>query len=242
MPNFARMKHIFKALILLTFFCNFNGFNQAVGQTACPDDLGAWYMYFGDFEFKNSRFGIQGDLQHRNFDLGGDMQQIMLRAGATYRPKYTQVKLTLGLASITGGEYGDGDATTHETRIYQEALIPNKIGNRIYLKHRFRYEQRFIENNDMRTRYRYNLFLNLPLNSMSIQKNTVYLALYNELFINGEQNIGNGNTVDVFALNRTYGALGFGLRDNLNVQIGMMRQSTTSCYKDQLQISLHHKI
>lgn len=242
MRNFVAMKHLFKAIIFTLIFSNFDGFSQGTTPSSCPDGLGAWYMYFGDVEFKNSRFGIQGDIQHRNFDLGGDMQQIMLRAGATYRPKNTQVKITLGLASITGGEYGDGTATNHEKRIYQEALIPNKIGNRIYLKHRFRYEQRFIEDNDMRTRYRYNLFLNLPLNSTSIKKNSLYLALYNELFINGEQNIGNGNTVEVFALNRTYGALGYGLRDNLNIQIGMMRQSTSDCYKDQLQISLHHKI
>ncbi|MFB0904339.1 MAG: hypothetical protein QMB11_08170 [Nonlabens sp.] len=42
---------------------------------------------------------------------------------------------------------------------------------------RFRYEQRWVENQDVRTRYRYNLFLNVPMNQKYLSKNAVYIAV-----------------------------------------------------------------
>lgn len=233
------MKKTFLLSLISILLNPLNLFSQTTTiRPNCPDGMGAWYMYFMDLQFEDSRWGLQLDLQHRNFDLGGDMEQIMIRGGATYRPENTKVKLTLGLASITSGEFGDGKSKSMETRIYQEAIIPNKIGNRVYLKHRFRYEQRLVDEDDFRTRYRYNVFLDIPLNSKAIEKNTVYFALYNELFINGR----NTKTSTVFDRNRSYAALGYGIKDNLKVQAGIMRQSTTDCYKDQLQLSLHYKI
>ncbi len=125
---------------------------------------GSWYMYFYDHQFKIVDFGIQGDAQYRNWNLGGDLEQLLLRSGLTYRPKGVKAIFTLGYANITSGEFGDRNDTSSENRIYQEALIPQKLGNRIYLTHRFRYEQRFMEDQDFRTRYRYNLFINIPIN------------------------------------------------------------------------------
>ena len=125
-------------------------------------------------------------------------------------------------------------------RIYQEALLPHKLSNRFYLTHRFRYEQRWVENQDFRTRYRYNLFLNVPLNQPNLNKNAVYLALYNEIFINGEREIGDGRSVELFDRNRFYSALGYALKDNLKLQAGYMTQITNTVSKGQIQLSLHH--
>lgn len=160
--------------------------------------------------------------------------------GLTYQPKETNIKFTLGYANITSGVYGDDKSTSMESRIYQEALFPSQFGKRFYATHRFRYEQRFVENQDFRTRFRYNLFLNIALNKAAMEKNTVYLALYNEIFINGERGIGNGNTVEIFDRNRFYVALGYMISNDLKVQLGGMRQSTDQWSKNQLQLSLHH--
>jgi hypothetical protein len=214
--------------------------NIAFSQNTSNEDLGAWYMYFYTTKFKNSQFGLQGDLQYRNFNLGGDLEQLLIRSGVTYKPKRTDVTLTLGVAHVTTGVIGESNQTSSETRIYQEALLPLKVGQRLYFNHRFRYEQRFVENQDFRTRFRYNLFLNIPLNKTSLSKNAVYIALYNELFINGEKNIGDGRTVDVFDRNRFYAGLGYGISDKLRLQLGFMNQSSEVAGKDQLQISLHH--
>ena len=226
----------YRYLLILITMCSFNSFAQVEsGKT------GAWYMYFFNHQFKESQFGVQGDIQYRNWNLGGDLEQLLIRAGATYSPKSANVLLTLGYANITTGEFGEGNATSGESRIYQEALIPQKLGNRIYLTHRFRYEQRFVENQDFRTRYRYNLFLNVPFNKSALEKGALYAALYNELFVNGQKDIGDGREVELFDRNRTYLGLGYVLKEGMRVQLGWMNQKTDAIGKAQLQLSFHHK-
>lgn len=229
----------FKTLLAVLF----STFLFVQGSMAQIDEseTGAWYMYFWSAKVKEGPWGFQGDLQYRNWNLMGDLEQLLLRGGLTYSPKNASVLLTLGYANITTGAYGSSDdRTVSENRIYQEALIPQKIGSIIYLRHRFRYEQRWVENQDFRTRYRYNLFLDIPLNSKEMDKKTLYLAFYNELFINGQRDIGDGRSVEIFDRNRTYGALGYAFRKNLKVQLGLMRQITDNWAKTQLQVSLHH--
>lgn len=228
------MKH--KFLLILITICSLNSYAQVeAGKT------GAWYMYFFNHQFKESQFGIQGDIQYRNWNLGGDLEQLLIRTGVTYTPKNSKVLLTLGYGNITTGEFGDGNATSGESRIYQEALIPQQLGKRIYLTHRFRYEQRFVEDQDFRTRYRYNLFLNVPFNKSALEKGALYAALYNELFVNGQKDIGDGREVEFFDRNRTYLGLGYVLKEGMRFQLGWMNQKTDAIGKAQLQLSFHHK-
>ncbi|MFT7289068.1 MAG: hypothetical protein ACI87W_003195, partial [Halieaceae bacterium] len=148
---------------------------------------------------------------------------------------------SLGYANITSGQFGSDDSTVGEDRIYQEALLPQKIGERIYLRHRFRYEQRWVDNQDFRTRLRYALFASIPLNGTTLGKGAWYLSAYNEIFLNGERDIGDGRTVEVFDRNRFYGAIGHSLSDTLQIQGGYMYQYSDSVEKGQIQISLHHR-
>ncbi|RAV29998.1 DUF2490 domain-containing protein [Sinomicrobium soli] len=203
---------------------------------------GGWYMYFWNTTLRESRFGFQGDIQYRNWDVMGDLDQLLLRGGLTYRPEKANVKFTLGYGYILSGAYGDSNDTSDESRIYQEALMPHKVAERFYLTHRFRFEQRWVESQDFRTRFRYNLFLNIPVNQVSLDKGALYIALYNEVFINGQKDTGNGNTVDIFDRNRLYTAIGYSITDNLKIQAGYMRQSTPVIDKGQLQLSLHHTL
>ncbi|MCB0628700.1 MAG: DUF2490 domain-containing protein [Saprospiraceae bacterium] len=204
------------------------------------DQTGAWYMYFWSTTFGDSQFGMQGDIQYRNWNIMGDLEQLLLRGGFTFQPKDTPIKFTLGYGNITTGAFGDSQETTSESRIYQEALLSQKIGTRFNLRHRFRYEQRFVEGQDTRTRWRYAIFLDVPLNKPDTGKGAIYLALYNELFINGEKDIGRGFTVQVFDRNRLYGGLGYSIDNRLKTQLGYMRQKTNAIGKNQLQVSLHH--
>jgi hypothetical protein len=228
--------------LLFALALSFSCLSLSAQQAFDEDQLGSWYMYFFNKSFGGSRFGVQGDIQYRSWNAGGDLEQLLLRGGLTYKPKETNVLLTLGYGNITSGAFGDSDETSGESRIYQEALIPQKITDRILLTHRFRYEQRWVANQDTRTRYRYNIFVNVLLNKSALEKKTVYLALYNELFINGQTDIGDGRSVQFFDRNRTYLGLGYGLRNNLRVQVGWMRQTTVNWGKNQAQISLHHSL
>ena len=163
------------------------------------------------------------------------------RQGFTYTPKKANIKFTLGYGNVTSGAPGSSDDTSSESRIYQEALFPSKFG-RFHITHRFRYEQRFVENQDFRTRYRYNLFINIPINKAELVSKAFYAAFYNELFINGQEDIGDGRSVELFDRNRTYLGLGYVLNDKIRFQLGWMNQKTTNFGKAQLQFSMHHKI
>jgi len=224
------------SIILILCFCN----SYAKAQSVDEDQLGAWYMYFYNTKLGESNFGVQGDFQFRYWNLGNDMEQRLLRSGFTYSPTNSNVLFTLGYANIASGEPGESDATSTENRIYQEVLMPHNVAKRIQLTHRFRYEQRWIPDQDLRTRYRYNIFMNVLLNADKMAKKTIYFAFYNEIFINGETEIGGNNTVQFFDRNRTYLGLGYGLFDNGRVQLGWMRQTTANWAKGQMQFSFHH--
>jgi hypothetical protein len=224
----------------LAFALILTGYSASAQTGPDEDQLGSWYMYFFNKKIGDGPFGLQGDLQYRAWDTGGDLEQLLLRGGATYRPEDVNALFTLGYANITTGAFGDSHVTTEENRIYQEALLPHQLSKRVQLTHRFRYEQRWVEGQDFRTRYRYNLFVNILLNKDEMVKKTVYLALYNELFINGQRDIGNGREVQFFDRNRTYIGLGYALRDHLRVQAGWMQQTTVNWAKGQTQLSLHH--
>lgn len=223
-------------LLILALLLSYNSLYAQVDES----QTGAWYMYFYNHQFKQSQWGIQGDFQYRDWQGLGDMEQLMLRSGLTFAPKQSGVVFTLGYANITTGQFGDSNDTFAENRMYQEALFSQKLGNRFYLTHRFRYEQRFVEDQDFRTRYRYNLFLNVPLNKKELSPNALYAALYNELFINGETEIGDSRVVELFDRNRTYLGLGYVLNPTIRFQLGWMNQKTVNWGKGQLQLSMHH--
>ena len=211
----------------------------ARAQEVDLDQTGAWYMLFWGAGFGDGPFGAQGDVQWRNWDLGGDLEQLLLRAGLTYTPGDLPLLLTLGGAHITSGAFGESDDTSAEARIYQEALLRQSLGSFAFLRHRYRFEQRWVDDQDFRTRFRYALFVDVPLNGRGTGRSAVYLALYDEVFINGELSIGEGRTVQRFDRNRLYGALGYGLTDRYKLQGGYMLQTGTNGSKGQIQLSLH---
>lgn len=201
--------------------------------------IGGWYVYSWDTPLENRSFGLQGDVQYRNWNLIGDMDQLLLRAAATYDPANISIRFGLGYAYIINSAYESGDVIGREHRVFQDALFPNKLGERVYLNHRLRFEQRWIEDQDLRTRYRYNLAINIPLNQKTLKKNAFYLALFNEIFINGERSTGTG-MVEIFDRNRFYSGLGYSITDYMKVQAGFMEQTTSTLSKGQIHINLIH--
>ena len=220
---------------LLVSFVSMNIFS-AKSQVIDESQMGAWYMYFFNTSHEKSKIGFQGDVQYRNWNIAGDLEQLLLRGGVTFKPEKANIKFTLGYGNITTGAFGEDNSTINESRIYQEALFPTKIGERFYLNHRLRYEQRFVEEQSLRTRYRYNLFVNVALNQKEMKEKTIYLALYDEIFINGTGMPGQ----NIFDRNRAYIALGYVLKKGMKFQLGIMNQTTNTVNKNQLQLSFHH--
>ena len=221
-------------LIALSFLVTTSVICQSSNNEDFESTTGIWYMLFYNKQFRDSQFGVQGDLQDRNWDLDGNFEQRLIRNGLTFKPKESNVLLTLGYGNIQSGIFGSDSIRTQEHRIYQEALIPWKISNRISTSHRYRFEQRWIEENKMKTRHRYNLFLNIALNQDSFEKGTIYLSLYGELFLYSWDII-----VDRL---RLYSAIGYEFSQGSKLQFGVMRQYVSSIPKNQLQLSLHRSI
>ena len=225
---------------LIFFLMGVFSCQQMTGQVNEPQS-GAWYVYFWELKAGERSFGVQGDFQYRNWNLIGDLEQLLLRTGLYYQPAESKWRLTAGYAQIRSGVFGEDPSLSVEHRIYQESLFAHKWKERIQFMHRFRFEQRFFQKCIFRTRGRYNLFVNIAINRKRFEKGCIYLSLYNELFINGELRFAD-HEVGFFDRNRTYVALGYQLSGNKKLQLGYMQQITKTWSKGQLQLSFHHKL
>ena len=191
-------------------------------------DFGNWLIYFGDKRI-SPRFNWHHEVQYRNFNFLGDTEQLLLRTGLGYNLTENNNNIHLGYAFIYSEPYisnTDQKTKFNESRIYQQFITRQSFG-RFNLQHRYRFEQRFFED-DFALRVRYFLSLNVALNRKFIADKTLYLSAYNELFINAEQNY--------FDRNRIYGGIGYRFSSKLRAELGVMNQSTNSVSRNQLNI------
>ena len=117
----------------------------ALGQKQVDTHFNSWYMYFGNHRI-TERWGIHTEYQFRRHGWMEEWQQSLLRVGVDhFFPQGLQ--LTAGYGWIVSYPYGEQPiATTFtEHRIWQQ-LILNQSVWRIGFNHRFRMEQRFLEN------------------------------------------------------------------------------------------------
>lgn len=214
-----------KKLALLTSLC------FGILTTQAQSDLGAWYMSFNTIDI-GDRFQFQNDIQYRNFNALGDLEQLLLRGGIGINLSKNNNNLLLGYAFIRSGEIGteneELETRINESRIYQQFLTNQRFG-RFYFTHRYRVEERFLQD-DIKFRFRYFLNLRVAINKKEMEKNTFYFSTYNEIFINGQ------NTM--FDRNRLYGAFGFHFHDKYRVDLGVMSQIYQETYRTQMQLGL----
>ena len=65
-----------KKLILTAFICTMV---PMIGSAHQDHVLGSWYMYFYNTKFGKSPWGIQGDVQYRNWNIFGDLEGAIFR-------------------------------------------------------------------------------------------------------------------------------------------------------------------
>ncbi|WP_035457030.1 DUF2490 domain-containing protein [Algoriphagus terrigena] len=226
-----------KKLLILVLLSTFSLSSFAQDDS----DLGSWYMYFGNFRFSDSPWAIHGEVQYRNHNMVGDLEQLLLRSGLQYNIKSGQASFLVGYASVTTGAHGDIDAGVHENRIYQEAILRQKVG-KVGLMHRYRFEQRWVGDTDLRTRFRYALFVNVPLNKKELsEKGAFYAQVYDEIFINGKTPDGPAAN-QYFDRNRFYLGLGYRVSPGMALQFGVMEQTGNTFSKTHLQFSAFHQL
>ncbi|PHR93884.1 MAG: hypothetical protein COA80_13170 [Leeuwenhoekiella sp.] len=226
-----------RAIYLILVIISFLNTENMQAQEGNPT-LGAWYSYFVLSDFKDSQFGLMGDVQYRNYEVTSDFQQFIVRAGLSYKFKNTPLKVLAGHSYFVTGFFGESEETFYEHRPYQDVIWNQKIAARLYFLHRIRFEERFIENQDFRMRYRYMLNAKIPLNKPEISAKTLYLWTAAEVFLNGKQSVVMPNIYD-----RTwfFGGGGYKFSDAVWAEMAYMREVTNAQTKGQLIVSLFHK-
>lgn len=218
--------------ILLLFFSFF-----IFSVSSYSQDLQGWLIYFGNTKIKDSKFSVHYELQLRDYQIVGDHNQTLVRVGGQYQIK-PYLQGTVGYGFIHTEAEGTPNAAFLENRIYQEALFSHAVGKSKW-RHRLRLEERFIEHQDFRGRFRYSLFADIPLTNYGFSKGGVYLALYDEVFLN----LSDESTIKTFDRNRAYAGFGYKVSNNLGIQLGYMRQNVGKMAgTNHALLSFHHNI
>ncbi len=195
--------------------------------SAQSSNLGNWLIFFGNKKFAD-KYYWHHEVQYRNYDVIGDLEQLLLRTGVGLQVT-DQSDVLLGYGFIRSENYiNDSDKNVvNEHRIYQQFISRQSI-KQMNLQHRYRFEQRFIED-DFRLRFRYFLGLTHPIwKHENDAVKQLYLSAYNEIFLNTEGR--------VFDRNRLYGGLGYRINKNLRFELGYMNQFFQNAGRDQANI------
>jgi hypothetical protein len=195
-------------------------------SVAQDSNLGNWLIYIGNKKL-NSNWNIHNEVQYRNYNAIGDLEQLLLRTGIGYNLSENNNNILLGYGYILSENYvGETDEkiAVNEHRIFQQFISKQSIGN-VKLSHRYRFEQRFVED-DFKMRFRYFLALNIPFSKK--ETNNYYFSGYNEVFLNTESSI--------FDRNRVFAGIGYELNATIRIEAGYMNQLFETSSRDQFNI------
>ena len=189
------------------------------------NNIGNWLIYFGNKDL-NSSLNWHHEIQHRNYNILGELEQLLVRTGLGYNVnENNNILLGYGFIDSRNRVIETNEISkVNEHRIYQQFISKQAIG-KIKIQHRYRFEQRFIED-DFKLRYRYFLSLKIPLQKTNKK---YYISAYNELFVNAT----GENTFD---RNRIYGGLGYALNSNIKLELGYMNQIFNTSFRDQINV------
>ena len=195
---------------------------------AQSSDFGNWLIYIVNKKV-NSKWNIHNEVQYRNYDAIGDLEQLLLRTGLGYNLSENNHNLLLGYGYILSQNYiadTQNKMDVNEHRIFQQFTSKQNVGS-VSLSHRYRFEQRFVES-DFKMRLRYFLAFKVPILKTETSPTKLYLSAYNEVFLNTES--------DVFDRNRVYGGLGYQLNKNVRIEAGYMSQLFENSSRDQFNL------
>ncbi len=201
-------------------------------QKIFSDQQHGWIMFFGNHRLTD-KISLHTEYQWRRAEVFARWQQSLTRVGVDYKLA-DNVTFTIGYGYIVTWPYGDQPVPMKfdEHRLWQTLTLTQRTG-RFYFNHRFRLEQRWVENVVtnasgppaadgylFKERIRYRFMVNVPLSKKNMEPGVVFLSVYDEPFIQFGQHVG-ANYLDQ---NRLYGAFGYVVNNHCQVQAGYMHQ------------------
>jgi hypothetical protein len=204
----------------------------AFSQKIIDTQSNAWILYTGNHKL-SSKLGVHTEYQWRRADGFQNWQQSLLRLGFDYFAS-SNLSATAGYAWIVTFPYGEQPVghEFQEHRIWEQVNLKSKYG-RFEIQHRYRLEQRFLENwikgaegiytksdNLFRQRIRYRFMIQVPLTKKELTDNTLFLNVNNEPFIGFGKGIGK----NILDQNRFNASLGWRFSKDFNIQLGYLNQ------------------
>ncbi|GAB4375882.1 MAG: hypothetical protein Kow0075_02540 [Salibacteraceae bacterium] len=199
--------------------------------------VGNRLVYGSNTAIGEGRWRIHFDAQYRDHQLLGDLDQLIIRPGIQYLHLPSRSSYTIGYAYFVFQDMGEPNNTIFENRIWQDIDLRQAV-SRVQIRHRYRFEERFIENRPFSFRMRYSLMLDIPLNKPTIEANTWYLSFFNEVFINHRVSSFD----PVFDRDWLFGGFGYRLNEKMALQFGYMNQFTERGSKPQFILSFNHNL
>jgi hypothetical protein len=225
----SQAKHVYKSSLLIVVVLLMYNIAKCQSHT-----LSSWGVLNTEIHF-HKKWTSFFETQIRSANFFKDFNYHELKVGGQYTPsdKWSMLAGVGQFATYNTSENFESPVV-HEFRVWEQLTLYNKLG-RVKVDHRYRVEQRYI-NNDETNRFRYRLNVTVPINNKDATHNTLYVVANNEIFFT--------NTAPYFQRNRIYGGAGFTFNKYCALQVGWMRQfdmrkDETTSYKDFLQTTLY---
>jgi hypothetical protein len=228
----VKYKYLFLCFIL-SFLCCFPGSYGQEFKNAVSSQNNVWLILLNNPKL-NEKWGYTMEAQIRRTDFFLNPRQVLFRTGIDHYLSHN-TSFTAGYAFISTGPFGKQSeaGVNNEQRFWQQVMMNSQTG-KLSFNHRYRLEQRWVERYNMEkdelplsqgynylNRFCYRLLAQFPLNQPLREKNTIFLTMFNEVFINFE-NIGRNI---LFDQNRAYAGLGYRFSAKSSIQIGYLNQT-----------------
>ncbi len=185
--------------------------NIVLGQSK----LGSWNILNANLRI-NEKWSIFGETQLRSLSFYNEFHYYEVKTGGTFKIN-KQFSATSGFGSYN--TYSEGGSFKNpiqnkEIRTWIQFNMKSSLGI-LNIEHRYRAEQRFTSNG-FRNRYRYRLGTIIPLNNEVVREKTLYLNVWNELFLTNKE--------PFFERNRLFIGFGYEFDKHFAVQTGYIHQ------------------
>jgi hypothetical protein len=220
------IKHFLSSAIILILSAQ-----CAFAQTA---KNGNWLSYLGNNAI-NKKWNIFTDFQFRSYNALDDLQQVLGRVGVGYNLTEANNNVLLGYVYVHTENYTATDTKVGsvENRLFLQFVTRQRF-QRVYLQHRYRAEARFLPNDVYKTRLRYQVGLNVPLNKPAMDKGAIYLSASDEIFAHA--------CSPKFDRNRIYGGIGYVISPKLRAEFGFMSQGVELTQRGQIQVAFFNNL
>ena len=159
---------------------------QLLAQSVQTNDLGSWNIISLKKNFSNNFF-FYAETQTRSQKISDKFYYYELKGGGGYN--FTKdFNAFVGFGKYETYQYDGNFKTpvqTTEFRFWEQFALTSRI-NRVILEHRYRIEQRWI-NDAFRARFRLRLNAIVPINHYKLVPHTWYVSVYDEVFLTNQQ-------------------------------------------------------